>query len=56
MNEFPTQDIKGIRLGVQPSGIVMRQKVGLQEGVGSVGWKDMYEWYDTPDFYSLTLS
>ncbi|MBF7689330.1 MULTISPECIES: YcxB family protein [Acinetobacter] len=55
MNEFPTQDIKGIRLGVQPSGIVMRQKVGLQEGVGSVGWKDMYEWYDTPDFLLINF-
>ncbi|ESK37636.1 YcxB family protein [Acinetobacter nectaris] len=50
MNEMPAQEIKGIRLGVQPTGIVMRQKVGLQEGVGSVGWKDMYEWYDTPEF------
>lgn len=50
MNEFPVQEIKGIKLGVQPSGIVMRQKMGLQEGVGSIGWKDIYEWYNTPDF------
>ena len=50
MNEFPVQDIAGIRLGVQPHGIVMRQKMGLQEGVGSVGWKDIYEWYNTPEF------
>lgn len=55
MNEFPTQDIQGIRLGVQPTGLVMRQKVGTQEGVGSIGWKDMYEWYDTPDFLLINF-
>ena len=50
MNEFPVQEIKGIRLGVQPHGIVMRQKIGLQEGTATIGWKDIYEWYNTPDF------
>ena len=50
MNEFPVQEVTGIKLGVQPSGIVMRQKMGLQEGVGTIGWKDIYEWYNTPDF------
>ena len=50
MNEFPVQEIKGIRLGVQPHGIVMRQKIGLQEGTATIGWKDIDEWYNTPDF------
>lgn len=50
MNEFPVQEIKGIRLGVQPSGLIMRQKMGAQEGMGAIGWKDVYEWYNTPDF------
>ncbi|AWL28289.1 hypothetical protein DJ533_06750 [Acinetobacter defluvii] len=50
MNEFPVQEIKGIKLGVQPHGIVMRQQMGLQEGVGTIGWKDIYEWYNTPEF------
>ena len=50
MNEFPVQEIKGIRLGVQPHGIVLRQKMGLQEGTATIGWKDIYEWYNTPDF------
>jgi hypothetical protein len=50
MNEFPVQEISGIKLGVQPHGLVMRQKMGLQEGVGSVGWKDIYEWYNSPEF------
>jgi len=27
MNEFPVQEIKGIRLGVQPHGLIMRQKM-----------------------------
>ncbi|QIO08211.1 YcxB family protein [Acinetobacter lanii] len=55
MNEFPVEEIKGIKLGVQPSGIVMRQKIGLQEGVGTVGWKDIYEWYNTPDFMLINF-
>ena len=50
MNEFPIQEIKGLRLGVQPHGIVMRQKMGLQEGTATIGWKDIYEWYSSPDF------
>ncbi|WP_038342854.1 YcxB family protein [Acinetobacter sp. A47] len=50
MNEFPVQEIKGLRLGVQPHGIVMRQKMGLQEGTATIGWKDIYEWYNSPDF------
>ena len=50
MNEFPVEEIKGIKLGVQPHGIVMRQKMGLQEGVGTIGWSDIYEWYNTPEF------
>ncbi|GAB3047215.1 SdpI family protein [Acinetobacter apis] len=55
MNEFPAQNIQGIRLGVQPTGLVMRQKMGTQEGVGSIGWKDMYEWYDTPEFLLINF-
>lgn len=50
MNEFPVQDIKGIKLGVQPHGLVMRQRMGAQEGVGTISWSDIYEWYNTPDF------
>lgn len=50
MNEFPVQEIKGLRLGVQPHGIVMRQKMGIQEGTATIGWKDIYEWYSSPDF------
>ena len=50
MNEFPVQEIKGIRLGVQPHGLIMRQQMGMQEGVGAIGWKDIYEWYNTPEF------
>ena len=55
MNEFPVQATTGIRLGVQPHGIVMRQKMGVQEGVGTVAWKDIYEWYNTPDFLLLNF-
>ncbi|MBL8283967.1 hypothetical protein [Acinetobacter johnsonii] len=50
MNEFPVQEIKGIRFGVQPHGLIMRQQMGMQEGVGAIGWKDIYEWYNTPEF------
>lgn len=50
MNEYPVPAITGIRLGVQPTGIIMRQKVGLQEGIATIGWSDIHEWYDTTDF------
>ena len=50
MNEVPVQEIKGIRLGVQPHGISMLQQMGMQQGTMVVGWKDIYEWYNTPDF------
>ncbi len=55
MNEFPVQEIKGVRLGVQPHGIVMRQQMNGQEGVGTIGRKDIYEWYNTPDFILLNF-
>ena len=55
MNEFPVQEIKGIRLGVQPHGLIMRQQMGGQEGVGAIGWKDVYEWYNTPDFMLINF-
>lgn len=55
MNEFPVQNIDGIRLGVQPSGIVMRQQSGMRQGVASIDWKDMYEWYDTADFILINF-
>lgn len=55
MKEYPVQDIKGIRLGVQPHGIVMRQQMGAQEGVGTIAWKDIYEWYSTPEFILLNF-
>ncbi len=50
MNEFPAQEIKGIKLGVQAHGIIMRQQMGVQEGLATIGWKDIYEWYNAPDF------
>ena len=55
MNEFPVQEIKGIRLGVQPHGLIMRQQMGMQEGVGAIGWKDIYEWYNTTEFLLIKL-
>ncbi len=24
--------------------------MGMQEGVGAISWKDIYEWYNTPEF------
>ena len=50
LKETPVQEIKGLRLGVQPHGLSMQQQVGLQMGNMTVGWKDIYEWYNTPEF------
>lgn len=56
MNEFPVQEIKGIRLGVQPHGIVMRQKMGMQEGTATIGWKEIQEWYNSPEFIMVNFT
>ncbi|KAF7276212.1 hypothetical protein GWI33_010813 [Rhynchophorus ferrugineus] len=56
MNEFPTQEITGIKLGVQPHGMVMQQKMGMQQGVANISWKDVSEWYDSPQFLLMTFT
>ena len=55
MKEYPVQEIKGIQLGVQPQGIVMRQQMGAQHGVGTIAWTDIYEWYNTPEFLLINF-
>ena len=55
MNEFPVQETKGLRLGVQQHGIVMRQKVGMHDRIMTVGWKDIDEWYSSPDFILVSF-
>ncbi|KAA8734430.1 SdpI family protein [Acinetobacter qingfengensis] len=56
MREFPVQEIKGIRLGVQPHGMIMQQQMGMQQGMANIGWKDVSEWYDHPDFILMTFT
>ena len=56
MNEMPVQEISGLKLGVQPNGMVMQQRVGMQQGVMNVGWKEISEWYDTPEFLLMTFT
>lgn len=29
--------------------------MGMQEGVGTIGWKDIYEWYDTPNLVNFKV-
>ena len=55
MQEFPAQDIKGIKLGVQPYGLVMQQQMGAQTGTATIGWKEVTEWYDQPQFLLMTF-
>ena len=56
MNEFPAQEITGIKLGIQPHGMVMQQKVGIQQGVANIAWKDVSEWYYSPEFLLMTFT
>lgn len=56
MNELPVQEIKGIKLGIQPNGMVMQQRVGMQQGVMNVSWKEVTEWYDHPEFLLMTFT
>lgn len=66
MAEFPAQDIKGIKLGIQPHGMVMQQQMNIpaqrgmqqsisQPGVMNVGWKEISEWYDSAEFLLMTF-
>lgn len=51
MNEFPcTRKSRGFVWVYSPTGLWCAQKMGLQEGTATIGWKDVYEWYNTPDF------
>jgi hypothetical protein len=56
MNEFPVQEVTGIKLGIQPHGMVMQQKMGAQQGVANIAWKDISEWYDSPEFLLMTFT
>ncbi|XID75273.1 hypothetical protein ACF3NA_01595 [Alkanindiges sp. WGS2144] len=48
-------DIKGIKMGVQPQGLVMIQRMGMQEARGVISWKDINEWQDHPNFLFLNF-
>ena len=56
MAEFPIQDIKGIKLGVQPYGMVMQQSMGTQVGTATISWKEITEWYDQSQFILITFN
>ncbi|MFB2538711.1 MULTISPECIES: hypothetical protein [unclassified Acinetobacter] len=55
MNEVPIQEISGVKLGIQPFGMVMQQKMGMQQATGNIAWKDVDEWYDHPEFLLMTF-
>lgn len=66
MAEFPAQEIKGIKLGIQPHGMVMQQQMNMppqrgmqqvitQPGVMNVAWKEVSEWYDNQEFLLMTF-
>ncbi|MDE2419766.1 MAG: YcxB family protein [Gammaproteobacteria bacterium] len=52
--KYPTQDIKGIKIGVQPQGLIMIQKMGMQEGRATIDWKQVTEWQETEKFLFIT--
>lgn len=56
MAEFPVQEIKGIKLGVQPFGLVMQQQMGMQTGTATIGWKEVTEWHDYPQFMLISFT
>jgi hypothetical protein len=52
--KHPTQDIKGVKIGVQPQGLIMIQKMGMQEGRAMIDWKQVTEWQETEKFIFIT--
>lgn len=55
MMEVPLQEISGIKLGIQPHGMVMQQQINGQYGTGNIAWKDVSEWYDHDEFLLMTF-
>jgi hypothetical protein len=56
LDKHQLQAISGIKIGVQPQGLVMVQKIGAQEGRGVVSWKDFSEWRENDKFLYLFFS
>jgi YcxB-like protein len=54
IRKYPTQDLRGIRLGVQPQGLIMIQKIGMQEGRAMTEWKQVTEWKETDKYIFIT--
>ncbi|GAC1375302.1 MAG: SdpI family protein [Aquirhabdus sp.] len=54
--KHPTQTIKGVKLGVQPQGLIMIQKMGMQEGRAMIDWKQVTEWQETDKYIFITAS
>lgn len=54
--KHPTQNIKGVKIGVQPQGLIMIQKMGQQEGRAMIDWKQVTEWQETDKYLFITAS
>lgn len=52
----PAQDIKGIKIGVQPQGLIMIQKMGMQEGRAMTEWKQVTNWKETDKYLFVTAA
>ena len=48
----PLQPVTGLRLGVQPSGLVMMQGMGR----GEIRWRDIREWRETDQYLFLVAT
>lgn len=54
--KHPTQTIKGVKIGVQPQGLIMIQKMGHQEGRAMIDWKQVTDWQETDKYIFVTAS
>lgn len=54
--KHPTQTIKGVKIGVQPQGLIMIQKMGHQEGRAMIDWKQVTEWQETDKYIFVTAN
>jgi len=54
--KHPTQNVKGVKIGVQPQGLIMIQKMGMQEGRAMIDWKQVTEWQETDKYIFITAS
>lgn len=56
MGKQKIEAIQGFKMGVQPHGLIMVQRVNGREGSGLIEWKNFSEWRENDKYLYLTFN